>query len=180
MEVYQRQRRILTPANSNGFSPGEAGSAVLVAPLSEGAAGELCILGLGLAKEKATIVSEEPLRAVGLMHAMKAALDEADLTMFDIGYRLCDVNGEHYKFKEATFAFGRLLKQVKRGRFQIWHPIEHIGEIGAAIGPCVLAVALHAGQKNYAPGNPVLCHFSNDDEDRGAIVARYLTGEKDR
>ena len=172
LDAYLAERRILTENNSNGFSPGEAGSAVLVGPAEDNLEGELRIIGLGFAKEEATITSDKPLRGEGLTNACRNALTSAGRTMADIDYRITDLNGEHYKFKEATFAFGRLLKE-RRPSIDLWHPIEYIGDIGAAIGPCVLAVALHAAQKGYAPGASILFHFSNDGGERAAIVAEY-------
>lgn len=177
-DAYMEQRRILTPNNSNGFIPGEAGSSVLVAPRRDASEGELEILGIGIARESATIESEEPLRGDGLAQAIKAAFSQTDLTMFDIACRITDLNGEHYKFKEATFAVTRFIKKPKEELFDLWHPIEYIGEVGAAIAPCVLGVALHAGRKGYAPGETVLCHFSNDNGERAALIARFSMGNR--
>ena len=172
VEAFMSQRRVLTQANSNGFSPGEAGTAILVAPVSS-PKGEFCILGSALAREEASVVSDKPLKGVGLTTACRDALTQAGLDMFDVAYRIADLNGEHYKFKESMLVVNRLLKKLRADRFGIWHPVEYIGEIGAAIGPCVLAFAFHAASRGYAPGQVVLCHFGDDDGDRGAIVARY-------
>src|SRR5262245_1910907 len=72
---YLAGRRLLTPLNSNGFSLGEAGSALLVGPAGD-PKGELQIRGLGLASEKAAIESEEPLRAEGLIRAIREAFSD--------------------------------------------------------------------------------------------------------
>ncbi len=177
VEYYLEKRRILTPINSNGFSPGEAGSAVLIGPEGGHWAEELVILGIGMAREKATIESEEPLRGEGLTQAIKQALAQAGLTIEDTAYRITDLNGEHYKFKETSFAANRFLKKPRGILFDIWHPIEYIGEIGAAIVPCTLEIALHAGQKDYSPGKFALLHFSNDDGERAAMVVQYAEKE---
>ena len=171
VEAYLKRGRILTETNSDGFSPGEAGAAVLVAPAGEQSGLE--ILGLGFAREPATINSDDPLRGEGLTDAIRRALAQAGLEMKDIGYRLADMNGERYKFKEASFALGRLLKE-RVPSLDLWHPVEFLGDIGAAIGPSVIALALHAGQKGYAPGRTVLCHFGSDDGERAALVARFV------
>jgi 3-oxoacyl-[acyl-carrier-protein] synthase-1 len=172
VEAFMKQRRVLTQSNSNGFSPGEAGAAILVAPADK-PHGELCIVGTALAREEAPVVSERPLKGVGLTEVCRAALNRAGLDMFDVAYRITDLNGEHYKFKESLLAVNRLLKRHRHDRFDVWHPIEYMGEIGAAIGSCALAVALHAASKGYAPGPVVLCHFGDDNGDRGAVVAAF-------
>lgn len=175
VQAYMNHRRVLTPGNSNGFSPGEAGSAVLLAACAEPPADDICILGTGVATEPATIESEEPLRGEGLTEAIRLALAEANVSMPDTHFRITDLNGEHYKFKEATLAFNRLLRSRIESH-DIWHPIEYIGEIGAAIGPLVLAFARDAIHKGYAPGSVVICHFSNDDQERAAAVVGIRPG----
>src|SRR5439155_23816505 len=88
--AYMRDRRVLTKANSNGFIPGEAGTAMLVGAASSepSVAGELHILGMSLTREKATISSEEPFRAEGLIQAVRQALAEAKVSINDVDYRI--------------------------------------------------------------------------------------------
>jgi 3-oxoacyl-[acyl-carrier-protein] synthase-1 len=166
LAAYEEKHRLLTSQDSNGFIPGEAGAAVLVGPPS---AGDLVCLGIGTGSEKATVESEEPLRADGMVQAFKAALDDAGGTMADVDYRVTDCNGEQYWFKEAALAVTRTLR-VRKEEFEIWHPADCVGEIGAAIGPCALGVALAATRKDYAPGWRPLCHFSADNDERIALV----------
>jgi 3-oxoacyl-[acyl-carrier-protein] synthase-1 len=54
----------------------------------------------------------------------------------------------------------------------MWHPIEHLGEVGAAILPCLLAWAAHAMREGYAPGGRALCHVGSDTGERAALVVR--------
>ncbi len=172
-DFYLSKRRLLTPKNSNGFSLGEAGSAVLIGPLTPNNHAELQIRGVGLAQEKATIESEEPLRADGMVQAIREALKEADATYQDLHYRITDLNGEHYKFKEMVLARMRFRKKPNPKLFDLWHPIEHIGDAGAAIGPVILGVALEASRKGYGIGPTILCTFGNDNGERAAIVLTY-------
>jgi 3-oxoacyl-[acyl-carrier-protein] synthase-1 len=166
---YEEKDRLLTSQNSNGFIPGEAGAAVLVgAPRNSQESGLLC-LGLGTGQENATIESEEPLRGDGLVQAFKSAFADAGRTIDDLDFRLTDCNGEQYLFKEAALAMTRTLR-ARKERFEIWHPADCIGEVGAAIGPCILGVGLAAVRKRYAPGPGALCHFSADNGERLALV----------
>jgi 3-oxoacyl-[acyl-carrier-protein] synthase I len=167
LRAYGHRERLLTPENSNGFIPGEAGAALLVAP--PGAGSGIVCLGMGFAMEKATIESEEPLRADGMVAALQQALTAAGLTMAEIGYRMADISGEQYAFKEADLAVSRILRD--RHEFQdLWHPADCVGETGAAAVPGMLAVALTAARTGYAAGDPVLAHCGNDDGHRAAIV----------
>jgi 3-oxoacyl-[acyl-carrier-protein] synthase-1 len=180
VEYYLDKHRILTSINSNGFSPGEAGSAVLVAPAGRSPAGELHILGMGIAREKATIESEKPLRGDGLTKAIGEAFNNAGLSITEMNYRITDLNGEHYKFKEMVFAMMRYERKPKPKLFDLWHPIEFIGDVGAAIGPIVLGLAFHASQKGYFVGPTVLCTFGSDNGERGAAVVNFHSGKKNR
>jgi 3-oxoacyl-[acyl-carrier-protein] synthase I len=167
LRAYDERGRLLRPTNSNGFIPGEAGGALLLS--SPDAGSPLLCLGFGFAMEKATIESEEPLRADGMVAALQQALTAAGLTMAHIGYRLADIAGEQYAFKEADLAVSSILRD--RHEFQdLWHPADCIGETGAAAVPGMLAVALTAARKGYAAGDPVLAHSGNDDGRRAAIV----------
>jgi 3-oxoacyl-[acyl-carrier-protein] synthase-1 len=172
-DYYLDRQRLLTPLNSNGFSLGEAGSAVLVTSSGVNSKRALEVVGMSVSREQATIESEEPLRAEGLTHVIRNALQESGRTIQDVHYRISDLNGEHYKFKEMTLATNRFVRKPTGRLFDLWHPIEYIGDVGAAIGPLVLGLALHAGQKGYGNGPTVLCTFGNDDGERAALVVNY-------
>lgn len=170
---YEAKDRLLTSKNSNGFLPGEAGAAVLVGPAGQTKEAELAILGIGFGQEKATVDSEEPLRADGLVQAIKAALADCGLPLHATDFRITDANGEQYYFKEATLALTRILRERKQ-EYDIWHPVDCIGEVGAAIGACVMGVALAAVKKGYSPGKRLLCHFGNDNGERAAMILSYI------
>jgi 3-oxoacyl-[acyl-carrier-protein] synthase I len=176
LDAYIERRRVITPNNSNGFFPGEAACAVLVGAAGANGDEELLIRGQGLAHEPSTIDSTDPLRARGLTEAVRAALQAAGVKLKDIAYRLTDLSGEHYKFKEALFAAGRLNSVDSEYALELWHPIEFLGEIGAAILPCLLAQAMHAAQEAYAPGPLALCHVGSDGGARAAFVVGLTEG----
>jgi 3-oxoacyl-[acyl-carrier-protein] synthase-1 len=173
IDSYDLDHRILTPKNSDGFIPGEAASAVLLSAPSR--APELLCLGVGLGTESAPVRSDKPLRADGLVEAYRAAFADSGRTFDDVDFRIADVTGEQYGLKEAQLALGRAMRKVKE-RFDLWHPTDCIGEVGAAIGPILLAVALAAARRDYAPGPGALCHFGSDDGQRAAVVLRHEKG----
>ena len=128
---YEREDRLLTARNSNGFMPGEGAGALLVGA-GAGQGGELVCTGIGFGREAAHIDNGEPLRAEGLSLAIKAALVDAGCAMHDMDFRITDLSGEQYYFKEAALALSRTLRQRKE-EFDLWHPAECTGEQGAAI-----------------------------------------------
>jgi 3-oxoacyl-[acyl-carrier-protein] synthase-1 len=170
---YEKQSRLHTSKNSDGFIPGEAGAAILIGHMNETTDGGIVCLGIGTGQETATVNSGEPLKGDGLVTAIRAALTGANRTMADVDYRMTDLSGEQYGFKEASLAVSRTLRQRKE-RFELWHPADCIGDVGAAIVPCMLSVCMVAAKKKYAPGKAVLCHAANDSGQRAAMI---LTAE---
>jgi 3-oxoacyl-[acyl-carrier-protein] synthase-1 len=174
LAAYNKNRRLQTADNSDGFIPGEAGAAVLLGSVVQTAIPHMQCLGTGYGEERATIDSEEPLRSDGLVQAFTLALADSGKKFQDLDYRITDISGEQYGFKEAALVLNRLLR-VRKEEFDIWHPSDCIGEVGAAIVPIMLGIALTAAQKGYAPGPGVLCHVSSDTTERAAMILRYTS-----
>jgi 3-oxoacyl-[acyl-carrier-protein] synthase I len=167
---YDKGDRLLTEKNSNGFMPGEASGAVLLGLPAKNI--ELRCTGIGFAVEKAHLESGEPLRADGMSAAIKQALANAGHQMRDMDYRITDISGEQYYFKEATLALSSTMRD-RKDFFDIWHPAECIGEIGAAIGLVILIVADAACRKNYTMGSKIMTHMANDGGQRAAVIFEF-------
>ncbi|PTV94333.1 3-oxoacyl-[acyl-carrier-protein] synthase-1 [Rhodobacter aestuarii] len=161
---YDHAGRVLSENNPTGFMPGEAGAAVLL-----GATGGPLVRGIGFGVEEATLDSGQPLRAEGMVTAMRQALGEAGLDYGQISYRINDLTGEQYYFREATLAQTRLWRG-KGDPEQVWTLADGMGHTGAAVVPSGLAVALTAARKGYAPGPIALYHGADDSGRRAAIV----------
>lgn len=161
--------RLLTSQNSNGFIPGEAASAILVEAPKAKEELQLVCLGLGFGVEEATIDSELPLKADGLSAALHEAFNESGTTMNDMDFRIVDVAGEQYWFKESALVIGRFIR-VHKEDFPLWHITDCIGEVGAAIVGASIAYAKMAYDKSFDEGKNVLQHFSNNNGKRGAAV----------
>ena len=170
LAAYDREDRLLRRDNSNGFIPGEAAGALLLAAWQEGSPASLLVRGLGFAREPAPLGSGKPLRAEGLVQAIRAALSESNVALKDCDHRIADMNGEQYRFREAALAITRLLRD-RKVLFSLWHPADCIGEVGAATLPAMLAKLFHGGRKDYLPGPIFLGHLGNDDDKRAAFIA---------
>lgn len=168
---YEREDRLLTVGNSNGFMPGEAAGALLVG-VPQSKSGELVCAGIGFGHESAHVSGDEPLRGDGLAQAIKASLNDAGRQMHDMDFRITDISGEQYYFKEAALALSRTLRQRKE-EFDVWHPAECTGEVGAASGATIFADTLAACRKAYTKGTNVLVHCANDAGQRAALTLRY-------
>jgi 3-oxoacyl-[acyl-carrier-protein] synthase-1 len=168
---YERADRLLTEANSNGFMPGEGAGALWVGRV-QASSSQLVCTGVGFGREAAPIDSGEPLRADGLRQAIKASLADAGRELHELDFRITDNSGEQYYFKEAALALTRTLRKVKDS-FDIWHPAECTGEIGATSGATVIAAAREACLKGYAPGHHILSHWANDAGQRAAVTLEF-------
>jgi 3-oxoacyl-[acyl-carrier-protein] synthase-1 len=94
--------------------------------------------------------------------------------MNDIDFRISDVSGESYGFKELTLVLNRMLR-IRKEDVDIWHPADCVGEVGAASLPLNLGVLLLAAQKRYSPGNNALCHGGNDRGERVSVVIKQVS-----
>jgi 3-oxoacyl-[acyl-carrier-protein] synthase-1 len=171
LQHYDQRGRLLSETNSDGFMPGEAAGALLLGKPA-GLAGELLCTGVGFAREPAPLDSGEPLRAEGLSQAIKAVLADAGAQLHEMDFRIADLSGEQYYFKEAALSLSRTMRTLKE-EFDLWHPAECTGEVGAAAGTTLLALAKAACDKRYAKGPHILVHMANDAGERAALTLRY-------
>jgi len=169
LEHYEEYDRLKTSTNSNGFIPGEAGAALVVELGKAKQDNQLFCCGLGFGVERAHVSSDEPLRANGLVAAMKASLEEAGHGESILDFKITDLSGEQYYFKEASLAFSRI-DRTKREEFDLWHPAECIGEVGTAIGLIMIGVVKAACEKGYSKGRVILAHLGNDDGERASMI----------
>lgn len=165
---YISENRILAPQSPNGFIPGEAAAAVL---LSRQANRSLRLTGVGLARERAAIYNREdaPLRGDGMTAAYRAALDQTGIDLGRVGYRIADLIGEQYWFKQSALASLRLTR-ARDGFQDLWSPGESLGNVGAAVVPMMIGMAWMAARKGYDKGNPVLIEASSDAGACGAAI----------
>lgn len=187
VEYYIEERRLKCSDNSNGFIPGEAAGAVLVGAPMRIKGPEVLITGMGLKQDPSGAGGNEnhPSTGKGLTNAMREALKQAGHDYWALDLRLADLNGEHWKFKEAAFAAGRLDRLRPKGTpprqlgyVDIWHPIEYMGDVGAAIFPILLGWTFEAYKKGYDCGPKSLLFASEDDGERAAMTVEFSLGKE--
>lgn len=166
-----RTGRLKTPDNSDGVIPGEGAACVLaIRPYQEQA--DRCtarLLGLGFAHEDASVLTQEPTIGLGLAEAARQALAQAGMGLHDVDFRISDVTGESYGFREQSLLVSRVMR-VRRECLPIWHTADSLGDTGAAAGVCQLIVALQAWRRRYAPGKRAIGFTSAVTGDRAVVV----------
>lgn len=164
---WSRQRRLLTPDNSDGLIPGEAAAALVLSQWAPAPLGS--VLAVGFGSEAGLLSNDVPLRGHGIVEAARAALAACDLEMHDIDLRLSDAAGESYSFREQTLAVLRTLRKNKDS-FPLWRAAAALGHAGAAAGLCNLVLALSAAQAGRFPGRRAIAYTADDSGKRAALI----------
>ena len=170
LRQLEEEDQLLTSENSDGFIPGEGAGALLVEKAHD-LAGPLTCIGIGFGIEAAHAASERPLRADGLCKAVTQALGDAACEMRDLHFRIADISGQQYYFKESSLLLSRLVRH-RPERFDLWHPAECAGEQGAVAGVSIIALAHAASSKQFALGPGILAHMANSAGQRAALTLR--------
>ncbi len=166
-----QNERLLTESKAEGFVPSEAAAVILLTSFNQPATGpSLAILGLGLAKESASLFTASPCFGVGLAQATEQALTTANIAPHEIHLRLVGTAGEEYFFEEAAMAWSRLLRHPMPKNYSRQQPATHIGEVGVAFGPLLLGYAWQLSCSQRHPGSRTLVQLSSEQDKRAAIV----------
>jgi 3-oxoacyl-[acyl-carrier-protein] synthase-1 len=171
LATLDAQRRIRGETISDGFSPSEGAAFLLLSTDAAASGSGVTVLGhitgAGLGKEPGHLYAEEPYLGDGLAQAFTTLFDESPPTA-RVESIYASFNGERYWARE--FATARL----RNAKFfaddvQMEHPGECFGDLGAAFGPALVALAAHGMTQGYRRA-PCLAYASSDYGDRAAIL----------
>jgi 3-oxoacyl-[acyl-carrier-protein] synthase-1 len=165
------QGRIRNEVNSDGFSPAE-GAAFLLLCTAETARrrslkGDIIVLGSAFGQEPGHIYADAPYLGEGLAGAVSMLLAETPPPQ-PIGCVYSSFNGERYWGREYGVARLRNTAAFAEDH-QMEHPAECFGDLGAAHGPMLAALAVHGLIHGYRP-SPCLVYASSDYGERGAVL----------
>jgi 3-oxoacyl-[acyl-carrier-protein] synthase I len=171
INTLDRDGRIKSNTNLDGFIPGEGAAFVLLA--ARPAADNLAIKALAKVtpavntSEPGHLLSKEPYKGEGLTQAFKQ-LFAATPPPAPLAATWSGMNGESHWGKEWGIAAGRVSGQFAGGA-RIFHPADCYGDLGAAAGPALVALASHGIANGYRPA-PALVYCSNDGAARSALI----------
>jgi 3-oxoacyl-[acyl-carrier-protein] synthase I len=161
--------RLKSETNRDGFIPGEgAGLLLLTAePLLKKRVSnsEYQIMATATGFEEGHLHSEKPYRGEGLSLTFKSLFNQFPLKLETV---YSTMNGESYWGKEwgvATIRYGEHLAED----YSFEHPADCYGDLGAASGPVMAALAMDSLENKSRKG-PVLIYTSSDDGERAAII----------
>jgi 3-oxoacyl-[acyl-carrier-protein] synthase-1 len=166
------QGRVRRAGVRNGFAPGEAAGALLLATGDASRRYSLApfarVRGAGTGTERRTILSREESLGEGLTSAIRSALSELRLPEEAVDSVFCDINGERYRTEEWGFALLRSRNGAKTSEYQLmsgsW------GDVGAASGALGCILAVQSWRRGYSKGPRALVCAGSDSGLRGAAV----------
>ncbi|WP_240359179.1 hypothetical protein [Pyxidicoccus trucidator] len=164
--------RLLAEGLSDGFVPGE-GAAFLCLRLADtgrraGPAPLARICALGQGREEGHRSSTKPYRGEGLAAAFQEVFQQWDGRGRKVQGVYTTFNGENFWAKEwgvASLRHARYFADPLR----VEHPVECMGDPGAALGPMLMALASLGLSKGYREG-AWLAWCSSDQEERAAVI----------
>jgi 3-oxoacyl-[acyl-carrier-protein] synthase-1 len=159
--------------NRNGFIPGEAAGACLLAGsqflrnLRLGPKARL--RAVSVATEPAPDGSDQVCVGMGLSAAFLslAPLNEHDGLL--ISDKICDLNGVRYRSEELTYTILRT-QHLVQDTAEITHPADCWGDVGAASIPLYVVLATEAWAKSYASGPRAALWAGSLNGRRGVIL----------
>jgi 3-oxoacyl-[acyl-carrier-protein] synthase I len=163
-------RRLKLPNRPDGLIPGE-GAAVLVVELERHARarGVMPLAKLGLLAselEPVPLGPEHPIRAEAASRALAAVLEDAAANG-GVTRALVDLSGERWRSLEWALLETRCLHVLPRG-WQLWHPADCTGDLGAASALVHVGVGLRAFARKYAGDGGILVFAASAGGERAA------------
>jgi 3-oxoacyl-[acyl-carrier-protein] synthase-1 len=159
--------RILSERNPDGFQPGEAASFFLLetqrGAASRGLAPLATMGGFGSARSS---------RAPGVPNTGSELSTLLDRILPGTGARpvvLCDLNGESARTREWGYALSRLGPRLGDD-LALEHPASVLGDVGAATGATLVALATQYLGTKYTDRPGALVWAASDDGERRAVL----------
>ncbi len=157
---------------SDGFVPGEGAAVVWLARPGEGKrigrAPLARLAAVGVGREEGHLYSDKPHRGDGLAQALRELFQRWPAARGRVASVFGGLNGESMWAKEwgvAHLRHGQRFSEAAR----MDHPVENIGDPGAALGPLMVVLSALSLQRGYRPG-PALVWCSSDREERAAVI----------
>ena len=169
-----REQRVRGDTVSDGLTPSEGAAMLLLTTTHEaqrrGWPSLAKVLGAAMGQEPGHLYADAPYKGEGLAATLAQVFEQVPQTD-PVATVYASFNGERYWAREFSVARTR-----QSARFDasttMEHPAEVFGDLGAAHGTSMLAMAAHALANDYRRG-PCLVYASSDHADRAAaLVAR--------
>jgi 3-oxoacyl-[acyl-carrier-protein] synthase I len=179
LATLELEERLRGAAPSDGFLPGEGACFLWLGAAGRGRRSRIqplaTVEGVGAGQEPGHRYSEEPYRGEGLAESFHALFASRPASAPRVRSVYAGLNGESFWAKEWGVAYLRSKARFSED-MSIHHPVENLGDPGAALGPLMVGLAAIGLQRGYRRG-PCLVWCSSDREERGAALLCAQEGE---
>lgn len=169
--TFDLERRVRGETVSDGFTPAEGAAFLLLATdttaRSRGLAPLAQIQGAAIGQEPGHVYAEEPYLGEGLAATLASLLADTP-PPGPIESVFSSFNGERYWAREFSVARLRHASAFAENH-QMEHPAEVFGDLGAAHGPALAALAARGLHDGYIRA-PCLVYASSDRGERAATI----------
>jgi 3-oxoacyl-[acyl-carrier-protein] synthase I len=168
----------LTGASMDGFIPGEGAAFLLLCSPGTTRRHRLKpiarVAGVGEGVEPGHRYSDKPYRGDGLADAFRALFSAVPAGTPRVRCVYAGFNGESLPSKEWGVAYLRSTERFEEA-LRIEHPADCVGDVGAALGPLMLALA-SVGIRDRRCEEPCLVWSTSDQEVRVAALVHAVPG----
>jgi 3-oxoacyl-[acyl-carrier-protein] synthase I len=167
LSALDREYRIWSERNHDGFCPGEAAAFFLVEAASQARARGLrpWLALKQAAGATCNLAPNQPNTGAVLADVLGKVIPPAPPSPLLV----CDLNGETDRMKEWGFALSRLGPKLKTP-FALEHPARCLGDIGAASGAALVVLAARYLQTKHQELGSALVWAASDGGDRRAVL----------
>ena len=171
LALLDRDRRLKSRRNQDGFIPGECATAMLLErredALRRGVSPLAGLEAAATALESRPIGSGRPSTGGALSEVIQRVCPGG--VPPGGGWAVCDLNGESYRAREWGLVRARLTPKL-HGLQRVWHPADCIGDVGASTGGVLVAAAVRAFVRGYAPAGRAVIWAGSEDGHRTALT----------
>ncbi|WP_246677824.1 MULTISPECIES: beta-ketoacyl synthase N-terminal-like domain-containing protein [unclassified Mesorhizobium] len=179
LEWMDETGQLKSEANRDGFFPGEAAGACLLASKSLISELGLALLGrltaVSAAPERITIKRhgrEEVCVGEGLSSAFLGLGPAIESDHRKITDTYCDLNGQRYRSEELVYSILRV-QHLSDQATHFLHPADCWGDVGAASGPLFAALAHAAASKGYSWGSRAALWAGSEGGQRAVMLLDF-------
>jgi 3-oxoacyl-[acyl-carrier-protein] synthase-1 len=178
LQLLDEEWRLKSARNVDGFVPGEAAAALLLQSASSkhpAQPSQAILHAPGFADEQNPTNSDRQSTGRALSGAIDKAL--AGAAPGPCPWVACDMNGESYRAYEWGLALSLLPDRLGHVT-HLAHPADCIGDVGAATGALLIALACSGFLRGYAPSREALLWTASDARTRAALRIESATHTK--
>lgn len=176
IQYFDKSWRIKSDRSADGFIPGEASVMFSIEKQKtahdRGAQALASIEAIAFNYESNAITGDKQSTGTGCSEVLESVLSQTDVTP-TIAWTISDMNGESYTGREWGTVLVRNGEKFSANH-QLDHPVDCVGELGAAMGTLMVSMAAHAFSHEYHKANEVYITSSADNGDRAAVLLKQI------